>query len=182
MQEEIILPIKDYPGYFATSKGRILSTKVHGPNPIKEGYHEKPGYLNSSGYLLVTLVRIRRKTLSVHSLILKTFKGIDPIRNYANHINGIKTDNRPENLEWVTRSENELHKHRVLGIPSANLGKGRLSIKIQEEIYLKYKEGNLNMRKLCKTVTVTQRSLSQEYGVTQSRISDVIIRLKLKDL
>lgn len=56
----------------------------------------------------------KRKQTSAHRVVAEAFIG--PINgNEVNHKNGIKTDNRPKNLEIVTRSENEKHSRKVLG-------------------------------------------------------------------
>ena len=82
-------------------KGRIL-------NPSKNTYKKTP-------YLYVRLsdpVKKSHKSLSVHTLICKTFKGPKPteINGDSNvdcmHINGDSLDNRPENLMWGTHSQN----------------------------------------------------------------------------
>jgi len=50
----------------------------------------------------------------VHRIVAKAFVGGYDVGLEVNHKNGNRSDNRAENLEWVTRSENELHKCRVL--------------------------------------------------------------------
>lgn len=52
----------------------------------------------------------------VHRLIAETYLKKDRDRPFVNHKNGIKDDNRIENLEWVSRHENDIHKNRVLGL------------------------------------------------------------------
>ena len=65
----------------------------------------------SNGYNIVTLYNNtgKRISASVHRTILDAFQPNDNPDLECNHINGNKNDNRIENLEWVTRSENKLH-------------------------------------------------------------------------
>ena len=52
---------------------------------------------------------------AVHRLVLEAFVGPAPEGQQCNHKNGVRHDNRLENLEWCTPSENQLHSYRTLG-------------------------------------------------------------------
>jgi len=95
---------------------------------------------NSSGAVMVTPISTRgynkcclcskgiRSYRLVHRLVAQAFLLRENHHTEVNHINGVKTDNRVENLEWSTRSLNELHRARVLriGIGASN-GNSKLS-------------------------------------------------------
>lgn len=49
----------------------------------------------------------------VHRLIAQTFLDSKDGRDSVNHKNGIKNDNRVDNLEWCTTSENNLHAYQI---------------------------------------------------------------------
>lgn len=67
--------------------------------------------LDRKGYLKVTLCLDGKnhKTHRVHRLIAMAFIEKNKDKLFINHINGIKTDNRLENLEWCTQQENNQH-------------------------------------------------------------------------
>ena len=66
-------------------------------------------------YLYLTLCKEwKQKSFFVHRLVLLSFIWENKEKNQANHKNWIKNDNRLENLEWCTASENQKHKFKVL--------------------------------------------------------------------
>jgi hypothetical protein len=75
-------------------------------------------WLTYNGYLQISLGTKMRD--SVHRLVANAFCETKPGCTQVNHINGIKTDNRAENLEWVTQSKNCKHSFYDLGNKARN--------------------------------------------------------------
>ena len=68
--------------------------------------------IDRSGYLTVRLCNNSlTQTLYVHRIIAKIFIDNNQNKQFINHKNGNKLDNRVENLEWVTHSENIQHAY-----------------------------------------------------------------------
>lgn len=124
IMEEIWKDIAGYEGLYQISNfGTIksLSREFYQPDRFGSIYKNRTrnkiliNNLSKKGYWCISLTKnAQRKQFYVHRLIANAFIPKVEGKNYINHINGIKTDNRIENLEWCTISENNTHYWRVL--------------------------------------------------------------------
>jgi hypothetical protein len=108
--------IPEWPGYFATNDGRIFSERRIEKNG--RGGNRQSRFLFSSldkGYPRVTLWKNKsKKTIRIHRLVALAWIPNPDNLQEINHINGVRVDNRPENLEWVSPSQNRLHQYRCV--------------------------------------------------------------------
>lgn len=117
MKKKVISEFRDY---YITDTGDVYARNYRGSGTS----HKIKTYFTHRGYEAVSLYKNNKRThKTVHRLVAEAFIPNPDNKPEVNHINGDKADNRIENLEWVTRSENKLHRYRVLGQRGAWLGK-----------------------------------------------------------
>jgi hypothetical protein len=94
----------DYSEWLEVSNlGRIRNPKtgtIRKQNLLKNGYYFVSFSMGSRG---------NKKTIRVHKAIAETFISNPENKPIVNHIDGVKTNNSIDNLEWCTHSENIRH-------------------------------------------------------------------------
>jgi HNH endonuclease/NUMOD1 domain len=118
MLGEVWKEIPGFQNYFVSTEGRTKLIKSLGP-PLNEMLIT--GYLDHTGYIQANILSVR---IQMHRLICYTFHGPPPdINSVTDHINAIRTDNRPANLRWLSPLENTVAAYETGCFDMENLGK-----------------------------------------------------------
>lgn len=95
--------IDDFPCYLFSDCGKVYSIRYS---------RFLADLVVPNGYRHVVLVEDKKKhRVAVHRIIAEAFHGVPAAGQVTNHKNGAKHDNRAENLEWVSPSENSKHAY-----------------------------------------------------------------------
>ena len=167
---EVWKPIPNFSRYEASNFGRLKSLSYR-RSGIPRIMKPSP---NEDGYLLTKLVNDdgNFKSIRAHRVVAIAFIPNPNGKPEINHINGIKTDNRPENLEWVTMQENMNHAVRT-GLKA----KGeRIARAILTEVQV------LEIKSKHKPYKYTRKMLCKEYGVSDNGIKEVLLRKTWKHI
>lgn len=133
------------PKYEVSTIGNIKSFNGKAPRILKPSP-------NKNGYLRVCIyIGDKKKNCFVHRLVAQAFIPNPDNKPEVNHKNGIKTDNRVENLEWVTTSENVQHAFDT-GLKVTAQGEEACNAKFTNEqvAYIRDNPDNLTGRALAK--------------------------------
>lgn len=163
-EKEIWLPVVGYEKLYEVSNlGRIKSLR-----------RDKimTNSLQSTGYLTVGLtVDGATINMKVHRLVAIAFLDAPPNGHEVNHKDGVKTNNKLDNLEWVTKPENAIHRHKI-GLSTQDnyireKGEANANSKLTQEQVDEIREKYVPYK-------YSANKLAKEFGVSQSCIEHII--------
>jgi hypothetical protein len=163
MENEIWKPVVGYESvYEVSSCGRVKSLQRmartwYGYRTVSERILRPT--VDIYGYLFIVLcVNMKRKVGKIHILVLTAFKGIKPVGLETRHLDGDKTNNNIENLEWGTKKLNGedrvRHGTQVRGETNAA---AKLTTEQVHQIYLSHLSG----RQLSKILGVCRTTIDR---------------------
>lgn len=163
--------------YAVTKEGRVWSYPKKGTGG-HGGMWMKQALL--LGYPSVTLLKDGiGKRVKVSRLVAGAFIPNPHGLPIVNHINGIKTDSRVENLEWVTDSENKRHAWRIglFGDKSKAACAANI-MAVQEQVrraHLKLTDAQVAEARRLFRDGIRRARLAKKYGVSKGTINRAVI-------
>jgi hypothetical protein len=156
---------KDVVGYESiyeiSNFGNVKSFK-YGKEKIRKLRNDK------DGYLLINLCKDKKvKTFKIHRLVAQAFIPNPDNKPQINHIDGNKSNNKVDNLEWVTNKENS--KHAVEKLLRNTKGENHHNVKLRNYQVL-------NIRKKYATGKYKRKDIADEYQVSITLIGFIINR------
>lgn len=163
--------IAGFPRYAINENGTVISVCSRNgkgkDRPWANANRVKPG-TDRDGYQIVSLCHDgKKRTKSVHTLVLKTFIGPCSDGMVCRHLDGNQTNNHVSNLAWGTPYENS---QDMILHGTSNKGDKHGMVKLTDadvmEIRRRYANGE------------TQTSIAKDFDVTNSSVSLIVRRLK----
>lgn len=148
------------PHYEVDEEGNVWSTKYGSPRKMK-------AQVSKSGYESV-MIMPECRWYKVHRLVAVAFIPNPDNLPYVNHKDGNKLNNRPDNLEWVTKAQNQQHA-AANGLLRPAKGESHFYAKLSEsdvlEIRKRFKSGSR---------TDGARAIGRDYGLHHSSVMAII--------
>lgn len=167
---EVWKPVPKYESWYEVSNLGRVKRKFsidNGGRRLKERILK--GARQNNGYVYVSLCGATGvKQMRVHRIVAEVFIPNPEEKPFVNHINGNKEDNRVDNLEWVTGSENMRHAY-VTGL--------QIPLKRESSPSAILNETQIIEIRACyipRDSKYGQSALSRKYGVSRSCIEDIV--------
>lgn len=155
-------PVPNYPGYYASKEGQILSLKKRKARIMKL-LESQDGHL----YVFMYIGGVQHKVW-VHRAVLSAWKGLPKLGDEGRHLNDDPKNNNVINLAWGTRLEN-VNDKRI---------NGRLPDGEKSGTHKLTEKDVIEIRKLYKTKSL--RDLAKIYSVSHTAIRRAALGIKWK--
>ncbi|ASN72850.1 hypothetical protein 3S2_7 [uncultured Caudovirales phage] len=152
--------------YYVNDQGEIFSYRLSN----KKWNKLKPRKC-TNGYYSVS---VKGKDSLIHRIVAQTFLENPENKPCVNHKNSIISDNRLENLEWCTHSENTIHSWKKVRMEGNRKVTKNIAGKIGKSRRKMSFEDAIEVRRLYKKGDVFQKDLAKKFNVSRGVITGII--------